>query len=404
MLVGVGFSDEPDTASCARAAAVKAVQEAGRNAPCDLVLLFATARHDGEIIRKVVASVVGEGVPIVGGGAVGTMVNDRFGYGGDQLALAVIWLENTTVKLVCQDRLHEGEREAGEKLGRKLAETGLSPDAPVLFFYDAIDRTGGGIRMVTATMLLEGIKKGLGFLPAISGGGLQGDYICTPTRQLTGQGVSGQNAMALVFGGDVRMDCTIIHGCRPVTGYYTVTRADGQILLEINGVPALGFMEELLGKAVPPEQWPFFLFFGVNRGRSKWDDLKEENYVNRPCVAIDRKRNGIVMSEPDMVAGTEFQVMYRSLDLDYMAPRIEALFQGLGGRKPVFALYVDCAGRAAAQAGIELEDALVVQQCVAARVPLLGLYTGVEIAPVRGEPCGLGLTGVFCLFSISGDM
>ncbi|MDR1920541.1 MAG: FIST C-terminal domain-containing protein, partial [Candidatus Adiutrix sp.] len=73
---------------------------------------------------------------------------------------------------------------------------------------------------------------------------------------------------------------------------------------------------------------------------------------------------------------------------------------GLGGRKPVFAFYVNCAGRAAGYAGTDLEDALTVQRVVAGRAPLMGIYSGVEIAPVKGKSRGLDWTGVFCLFSV----
>lgn len=71
------------------------------------------------------------------------------------------------------------------------------------------------------------------------------------------------------------------------------------------------------------------------------------------------------------------------------------------GRKPVFALYIDCAGRAAGYAGTDLEDALAVQKTIAGRAPLMGIYSGVEIASVGGRPRGLDWTGVFCLFSVS---
>ena len=143
----------------------------------------------------------------------------------------------------------------------------------------------------------------------------------------------------------------------------------------------------------------FFLTFGVNKG-DKWGDYDEDAYANRLCLAVDKEREGLVMFEPDMVEGTEFQIMYRSLDLDYIAPKLESLFARLDGRRPVFALYINCAGRAAGYAGSDLEDALEIQRAVADRVPLLGMYTGVEIASVRGRPRGLDWTGVFCLFSV----
>ena len=138
----------------------------------------------------------------------------------------------------------------------------------------------------------------------------------------------------------------------------------------------------------------------MNKG-GKWDDFNEEIYASRLCLAIDKERSGIVMFEPDMVVGTEFQIMYRSLHLDYMPPRIEELFTRLNGRKPVFALYINCAGRAAGYVGKDLEDAVVVQETVAGRVPLMGIYTGVEIGLVQGKPRVLDWTGVFCLFSVA---
>jgi len=252
--------------------------------------------------------------------------------------------------------------------------------------------------MIMATWLLSGIEQSLGFLPNLTGAGMQGDYVCTPTRQWIGESVAEHHAMALAFSDDIRIDSVIMHGCRPATRYYTVTKADKQVILEINGRPALQFLDELLGSAIPPENYPFFLILGVNSG-DKWGEFDENSYASRLCLALDKERGGIVMFEPDMVEGTEFQIMHRSFDLDYMKPRIEDIFNRLGDREPVFALYINCAGRAAGYGGVDLEDAFVVQNTVAGRVPILGIYTGVEIAPIKGRPRGLDWTGVFCLFS-----
>jgi hypothetical protein len=47
-----------------------------------------------------------------------------------------------------------------------------------------------------------------------------------------------------------------------------------------------------------------------------------------------------------------------------------------------------------------MEDAVMVQKTVADRAPILGIYSGVEIASVNGCPRGLDWTGVFSLFSV----
>ncbi len=256
------------------------------------------------------------------------------------------------------------------------------------------------MRLKMATRLLNGLEKALGFLPPITGAGLQGDHICSLTSQYIGDGLGDNYATALAFGGGVHIDTAIMHGCRPVSPYYyTVTKADGPVILEIDHKPALSFMEELLGAAVKPEDYPFFLLFGVNHGERK-GEYDETQYASRLCLGIDSARSGIVMFEPDMTEGVEFQLMFRASDLDYMKPNIEAVFDNLRGRKPVFALYIDCAGRCAGYGGTDIEDALVLQQIVADRVPILGLYSGVEIASVAGRPRGLSWTGVFCLFSV----
>jgi hypothetical protein len=399
MRVGVGYSDNPDTAEAGRLAALEAVGASAQDGPCDFVLLFSTARHNARILRDAVASVVGSTVSIAGGGAVGAITNDRFGYAGDQIILACFWLEGVRLDVLAEGGLLEGERETGKRLGQRLKETGITKESPVILFYDAIDRTGGGMRLLMATYLLEGMEQSLGWLPDLNGAGLQGDYAATPTRQWIGNDISEHHAIALAFKGEIRIDSVIMHGCRPATRYYTVTKADAQTILEINGQPAVQFIDELLGSAIPPEDYPFFLILGVNKGE-KWGEFDENSYENRLCLAIDKSRGGIVMFEPDMVEGTEFQIMYRSLDMGYMEPRIENLFTGLEGRTPVLALYIDCAGRAAGYGGIDMEDAVMVQKTVADRAPLLGIYTGVEVASVEGRPHGLDWTGVFCLFSV----
>ncbi|MDR2488908.1 MAG: FIST C-terminal domain-containing protein [Desulfovibrio sp.] len=400
MRAGVGYSEQPDTAEAGRLAVEKAMRQAGRSGPCDLVLLFATAQHDARILRDAVACAVGSSVPIIGGGTVGAICNDHFGYAGNQIILACLWLDGVRCDLLAEGDLRQGEAEVGRRLGKRLLDAGVTPDSPLLLFYDSINDGDGGIRMHMATYLLAGMEDAMGFLPrTAAGAGMMGDYACSPVYQWTGVDMVRHNAMALLFSDDVRVDTTIMHGCRPGSGYHTVTRAEGQMILEINGQPALRFMNEAIGSNIPPENFPFFLTLGRNTG-DKWGEFDEEAYVNRLCLAVEAEREALVMFEPDMVEGTEFQIMYRSLDLDYMAPSLDACFSRLEGRKPVFAMYINCAGRAAGYNGSDLEDAAEIQKIVADRVPLLGIYTGVEIAPVRGRPRGLDWTGVFCLFSV----
>lgn len=402
MKVVVGYSDNPDSLLAGRQAAESALSKNERPDPCDLVLLFGTSRHNLEILREGVVEVVGNTQCIYGGGAVGIITNDEFGYAGDQVGIACIWLDDSKCTVLTEGGLLDGELETGERLGKQLSKLGISPTSPVVLYYDAVDTTRGDLRLLMATWILEGLEKGLGFLPNLAGLGMQGDHSCTPTPQFLGEGMGDHNAFALAFSDDIQMDTVIMHGCRPASRYYTVTKAEGSMILEINGESAISFMDKLLSPALTPEDYPFFLLFGINHGE-RWGDYNENNYASRLCLDIDIERGGIVMFEPDMVAGTEFQLMYRSLDLDYMKPKLQELFDRLEDRELIFSMYIDCAGRCAGYGGTELEDAFVIQEAVKDRVPLLGVYSGVEIAPLGGRSRGLDWTGVFCIFSKSKD-
>lgn len=403
MQVSVGYSDSPDSKLAGKKAAQEALDKANRNDDCSLVFLFSTARHNQKVLRDEVAALVGSGCPIYGGGAVGVITNEKFGYAGDQVGVACIWLQEAEFSVFTEYGLLESEAAAGERLGKQLANAGVEKDSSVMLFYDAVDQTKTPMRLLMATWILEGIEKGLGFLPDLTGAGMQGDHICTPTQQYLGDTMGDHSAFALAFSDEIRIDNVIMHGCRPASPYYTVTKAEGPVILEINNTPAIAFMEDLFDSAITPEEYPFFLLFGINHSE-RFNDFDEENYASRLCLGIDKERGGIVMFEPDMVAGTKFQVMFRSLGLDYMAPKLEELYAKLEDREPLFAMYIDCAGRCAGYGGVDIEDAYVVQDAAnKLGVPLLGLYTGVEIASIGGKPRGLDWTGVFCVFSKSKD-
>ena len=400
-LARVGYSDNPDTETAGREAARDALAQNPVGRPCDLVLLFATSAHNPGLLRDAVLSVTGRETFVVGGGAIGAIVNDRFGYGGDQVGLAAFWFDGIHCSLAIADGTTDSEEAAGRLLGAKLAASGFKPELSALLFYDAIDRTSDELRLHLATPLLAGLEQALGQLPSgLVGAGLQGDYECSPSHLWTGVGISSHHALMLAFSGNLRIDSVILHGCRPTGDYYTVTKADKQTVLEIDGRPAIPFLEK--HARLPAEEFPFFLILGVNHGdpAQPYDETK---YANRLCLAVDRERNGVVMFESDLVAGTRFQLMYRSLDFEYIAPKIEGLFSGLGDHRPVFSFYINCAGRAARFAGEGREDAAVISETVAGRTPLLGIYSGVEIAPITGRPRTLDWTGVFCLFSVAGN-
>ena len=63
-------------------------------------------------------------------------------------------------------------------------------------------------------------------------------------------------------------------------------------------------------------------------------------------------------------------------------------------------MYIDCAGRNARYSDTMEEEATEIAAAMnRERIPLLGFYSGVEVAPLPGRSRGLDWTGVLTVFA-----
>ncbi|MGH8991655.1 MAG: FIST C-terminal domain-containing protein, partial [Acidimicrobiia bacterium] len=269
-----------------------------------------------------------------------------------------------------------------------------------LMYYAIKEMVTVGMSLNMATPLLEGMGFGLGTWPAMAGIGMFGGTEFDTGHQWFDDRIEQGAALALVLSGGVRMDTVIMHGCKPASGYHTVTKVDGDTVLEIDGVRAIDKVAELLGgsSGKASEDYPLFVTFGINRGE-KFGTYNEEDYQNRAIKSVDEARGGLITYENDLKAGTEFQLMRRSVDFDYMEDKVNQLYERIGDREPILALYVDCGGRTSMMMGIDEEEGAEIQRTVGTRTPLLGMYSAMEIAKLGGEVQPMNWTGVLSIFS-----
>jgi hypothetical protein len=260
---------------------------------------------------------------------------------------------------------------------------------------------GMTVKNAFSTPLLEGIGQSLNTWPPAAGFAMMGDWQFSPTYQWFDDRIEQHTAMALVLSGGVRMDTLIMHGCKPLSDYRTITKVDENVVLEIDGKPALEVIAELFGPEAFKNwlDYPFFITLGINKGE-KYEEFKEENYANRLVGGVDRERGGLNMFEPDLKVGSEVQLMRRSFtDFEYVREHSEKVLERAEGRNPFFCFYIDCAGRASAYSGTEGEEAEEVQRVIGSKMPLLGVYSGTEIAKVGQDMQACVWTGVLCVFS-----
>ena len=179
---------------------------------------------------------------------------------------------------------------------------------------------------------------------------------------------------------------------------------EGEVIRELDGLPVVEVIDQLFGNGDWQKQHPITsLALGIHQ-RARFAAPDENAYVNRLVTGISPDGRGVGVFEPDLVLGSEVQLMLRDNHTMLASARdnTRALFARIEteGRRPAFALYIDCGGRTAALSFTAQEEAAVLQEVVsAAGVPLFGFYSAAELAPLLGKNRGFEWTGVLLVIA-----
>ena len=276
--VGVGFGENPRSQEAGSEAASAAMAQAGVSR-CDLAIMYSTSKHDPAQLRDGVRSAIGPEARLIGGYSIGTITKDRLGYEGYQMGVAVMSSDSAKVDMFIEAGLPDNEFNVGVALGRQIKRQVYTETPNILLMYDSIRAKppeGMVFSLNLVTPLIEGMGQSLRTWPPAAGVGMMGDMQGTPTYQWFDDRIERHAAMALVLSGGVRMDTIIMHGCKPSGRYHTITKAEGNIVLEIDGKTAVDAVAELLGPDSYKswEDYPIFVTLGVNKG-DKFGEFRE---------------------------------------------------------------------------------------------------------------------------------
>jgi hypothetical protein len=393
--IGIGYSNQTDSLAAGREAATSALLKA-QVSTADFALLFCSGKHDAYAFMEGVVQILGD-IPKVGGSCIGIITDDFLGYEGFEVGVTVFSSDTLTFKVFSQHAINLNERQAGVDLGKKIKDGWDSNDNGLLIFYDSSKQQNPPL-MNFGTYLFEGIEEHLPKSLTCAGGGFLSDMKLSTCYQFFRNEVSTQTAVAVLIG-NCKMEVSVMHGCKPCSSYLKVTKAEGPVIFEIDDRPALEVIDTLLGEnhGIQWKDFSCYITLGVNKGE-KFGTFNEKEYANRLTLAVDEQNKAMIMFEPDLKVGDDVQLMRRSVDLMYIKENVQQLFDKVDGFKPVFAFYINCAGRAKPYAGLEFEDAEEVQKCIRG-VPLMGFYSGVEIAKVGNNLQPLDWTGVLCMIA-----
>lgn len=208
---------------------------------------------------------------------------------------------------------------------------------------------------------------------------------------LDGRAVDRGAVGALFRGGELRT--MVSQGCRPIGQDMVVTKADGNVLLELAGVPALTKLREAMAELSPQEQERFRLAPQVGVAMNEYvEERTHGDFVVRPVIGIDEARAAVAVGEVVELGQTvRFHLQ------DAAAARADLLGRLADLGPAGGALVTSCVGRGASLFGNDDVDAMAIRTVLGAS-GVAGFFGGGELGPVGGRNYLHGLTASVLAF------
>jgi small ligand-binding sensory domain FIST len=246
-------------------------------------------------------------------------------------------------------------------------------------------------------LLLRRIEEDHRGLP-LAGGMAMASTTAGQNRLVVGDEVVSGGAVGVVLGPTVSVATLVSQGCRPVGNPFVVTKAEGDVVYELAGRPALERLGDI-AEAMPEEE-RLMLYHGVHLGRVI-DERKAEfgrgDFLIRAVMGGDQQSGAIQVGDQIEVGSTtQFQIR----DADAAD---EDLRQLVAGADAQAALLFTCNGRGTRLFGPDRpdHDATVLTDGLGG-APVAGMFCAGEIGPVGGRNFIHGFTASVLLISCEG--
>jgi hypothetical protein len=272
-----------------------------------------------------------------------------------------------------------GEAKASYNVGKELAQQLNDASLRHVFVLsDGLHVNGSDL----ARGLAGGVSKGVSIT-----GGLSGDGTNFAETWVVADGTAGPQRVAAVglYGDGLRIGYASMGGWEPFGPLRTITRAEGNILYELDKRSALDLYKSYLGSHA--EQLPSSaLLFPI-----LVTDAKGGRGVVRTVLSVDEQKKSMTFAG-DIPQGGTAQLMKTNVDdlVDGATSAAKASLSGLGDRQPDLAILVSCVGRKLVMKQRTEEEIEAIRNVFGRDTKISGFYSYGELCPfVHGGECRL---------------
>ncbi len=383
---GVGQSSRTDTRTAVEEAAGGAMAAlAGGTA--DLALLYATVDHIGALEDELAGLGRLTGTAnVVGCSGMGILTENGETEGESGMAVMALASDTVRARPFVRDSLKGNDLAAGQDIANAVG-----PDQPSLTVLLA-----DGYRS-RPDALLEGMAQA-GHAGPLVGAAASENGSHGRTYQFYGDRVTSNSVVGFALSGGFESAIDFTQGCQPVGDPMIITKAQENLIFEIDGRPAFEVFVELVGKPFQQDlrRALAFVFAGLPPD-PRQGEIEPGQYLVRNIIGLDAQRGIVAVAQP-VEAGQPLIFTLRDgqrarEDLGQMLERQAARLEG---RKPRLGLYFNCCARGSGLYGVPGIDTAYIKQALG-DVPVIGFFGNYELGPMAGANHLLTYTGVLAL-------
>jgi len=388
---GVGLSTKGTGVEAAGEASSLAMEQAGIT-KADWALVFTTFPHRA-YYQEILSSVCNrtQTKKVCGCSAIGVLSGSNEVEAEPAVVVLAVSSSGMRVKPFIAQELGAGGINAGEEIGDKF-KNGCGKNSMIAILPDPFH--------INPELLFKGVESRLGRIPIV-GAAASEDPRISDTFEFFGDTVASSAVSGLFFDGDFSCEIDITQGCQPVGPPCLVTKADKNLIYELDGEPAYSVLSSRVSKSILEDPGSIMRLLFVAFPPSPDDnEIKGGSYLVRNIIGFDPE-TGVIGVAQHVKEGQTVAITLRNPDMarQDLKEMLERIKSREDPAKPYkFGLYFNCCARGSSLYGHEGIDTAYISN-VFGNVPIAGFFGNSEFAPLDGANYLFTYTGVLVLFS-----
>jgi hypothetical protein len=367
--IAVGHSNDPDSQN-AVLEAIEQIRATLADVSPKAGILFAAIDYDHPLILHRITAAFPD-IALIGGTTDGEM-SSVLGFEQDSLTLMVFCSDRITMTAGIGRGLSKNPDAAAAAAMQEAIAQHQAPIQFCLAFPESLTISSG--------LIIDSLKQSLGMQVPIFGGLTADQWRSQQTYQFFKTEVCSDAIPILLFSGPLLFSHGIASGWHPIGNPGKVTKAEKNVVYEIDNRPALEFYHRYLGALPPSSEYPLALF-----------DPDSDRYYMRAPIGISDSDLGSITFFGDVPEQATVQITETTHDDILSASQLstQQALENYPGHTPLAALLFSCASRRQILGRRAQEEYEQVQHCLTRilpqPLPSCGFYSNGEIAPLQQQ-------------------